>query len=122
MNAKKITPVIRIFDVAKAKEFYVDWLGFKIENEHAFADNFPIYIMVSLGSIVIHLSEHHGDCSPGAKIIIWVDGLKEFQTKLLSKKYKYYQPSIEKAFWGNALVMTVSDPFGNRIEFTEQLD
>jgi hypothetical protein len=29
----KTTPILRIFDEAKAKEFYVDFLGFTIEGE-----------------------------------------------------------------------------------------
>jgi hypothetical protein len=32
----KITPILRIFDEAKAKGFYVDFLGFKIDWEHRF--------------------------------------------------------------------------------------
>jgi hypothetical protein len=29
-----ITPILRILDEAKAKEFYVDFLGFKVDWEH----------------------------------------------------------------------------------------
>ena len=36
-------PILRIFSVDKAKEFYVDFLGFKIDWEHRFGDNFPLY-------------------------------------------------------------------------------
>ena len=31
---QKNIPILRIFDVSKAKEFYIDWLGFKINFEH----------------------------------------------------------------------------------------
>ena len=40
-------PILRIFSVEKAKEFYVDFLGFKIDWEHRFGDNFPLYAQVS---------------------------------------------------------------------------
>lgn len=40
-------PVFRIFDEAKAKEFYVDFLDFKIDWEHRFGENFPLYMQVS---------------------------------------------------------------------------
>ncbi|PKB17626.1 glyoxalase superfamily protein [Flavobacterium sp. 5] len=63
-------PIFRIFDYQKAIEFYIDWLGFKIDGEHTFGENFPLYIMISLGDLKIHLTEHHGDCSPGARIHI----------------------------------------------------
>jgi len=35
-----ITPVLRIFDEPKAKEFYVDFLGFTKVFEHRFGENF----------------------------------------------------------------------------------
>ena len=31
-----ITPILRIFDEAKAKEFYVDFLGFSVDWEHRY--------------------------------------------------------------------------------------
>ena len=34
MLSKQTISVFRIFDVAKAKEFYVDWLGFTVDWEH----------------------------------------------------------------------------------------
>ena len=40
-------PILRIFSVAKAKEFYVDYLGFTLDWEHHFDDNSPAYIKVS---------------------------------------------------------------------------
>ena len=70
MEIQNVVPVLRIFDYNKVKEFYVDWLGFKIEWEHTFAEGMPKYMEVSLGGIVLQLSEHHGDCSAGAKVFL----------------------------------------------------
>ncbi len=36
-------PILRIFDVAKAMEFYIDFLGFSVDWEHRFGENFPLY-------------------------------------------------------------------------------
>jgi hypothetical protein len=33
---------------------------------HRFAPDLPLYMQVSRDGSVLHLSEHHGDCSPGA--------------------------------------------------------
>ena len=60
----RTVPILRIFSVEKAKEFYVDYLGFTIDWEHRFSDGDPLYMQVSLGTLVIHLSEHHGDACP----------------------------------------------------------
>ncbi len=113
-------PIFRIYDYKRAVEFYIDWLGFKIESEHTFDENSPLYIIISLGDLQIHLSEHHGDCSPGARIHIEnFPGLKEYHKNLLAKNYKYNRPGIEKAFWNQKITcMEVIDPFGNRLTFT----
>ena len=68
-------PVLRIVDVAKAKEFYLDFLGFRIDWEHRFADDAPVYMQIARGDLVLHLSEHHGDGSPGATVYVCTTGL-----------------------------------------------
>jgi len=63
-------PVFRIFSVEKAKEFYLDYLGFSLDWEHQYEDNFPLYLQVSRSGLIIHLSEHHGDSTPGSTAFI----------------------------------------------------
>jgi len=109
-----------MFDYAKAIEFYVDFLGFEIDWKHQFEENTPIYLQISLDGIKLHLSEHHGDCSPGAHIHINCSGLKEFHKSITDKKYKYNRPGLEKTFYGTWAV-TVNDPFFNKITFNENL-
>ena len=36
MQFTRLTPILRIFDVAKAKEFYLDFLGFTLDWQHSF--------------------------------------------------------------------------------------
>ena len=112
----KITPILRIFDEAKAKEFYVDFLGFKVDWEHRFEPGLPLYMQISKDSCIIHLSEHHGDCSPGAHLRIETTGLDELQQQLLAKNYKYSRPCSENTPWGTR-EMTIADPFGNALTF-----
>ena len=82
------TPIFRIFDEAKAKEFYVDFLGFKVDWEHRFEEGLPLYMQISRDGCVIHLSEHHGDCTPGSAIRIETTELEKLQAELLAKQYK----------------------------------
>ncbi|SEF89234.1 hypothetical protein SAMN04488130_103306 [Flavobacterium urumqiense] len=90
-------PIFRIFEYEKAKAFYFDWLGFTIDWENK-PENFPIYLQISLDGIVIHLTEHHGDCSPAARIHIEnFNNLKAYHEKLLDKNYKFNRPSLDKA-------------------------
>jgi Glyoxalase superfamily protein len=78
MSFGNTTPILRIFDEAKAKEFYVEFLGFEVDWQHRFEDNLPLYMQISKDACVIHLSEHHGDCSPGAALRIQTNELEGF--------------------------------------------
>jgi uncharacterized glyoxalase superfamily protein PhnB len=117
MKFGKPTPILRIFDEAKAREFYIDFLGFKVDWEHRFEPGLPLYMQISKDACVLHLSEHHGDCSPGAAMRIEADDLEAFQRELAAKNYKYARPQIEDMPWGSR-DMSVRDPFGNRLTFT----
>jgi uncharacterized glyoxalase superfamily protein PhnB len=120
MALGKTTPILRIFDEAKAREFYVDFLGFTVDWEHRFEPGLPLYMQVSRDGCVLHLSEHHGDCSPGAAMRIETDALDAFQAELGSRQYKYARPGIENMPWGTR-DMSVKDPFGNRLTFTTSI-
>ena len=61
----RVVPVFRIFSLDKAREFYLDFLGFKVDWEHRFAPDLPVYMQVSRAGLAFHLSEHHGDGTPG---------------------------------------------------------
>jgi len=111
-------PILRIFSVEKAKEFYLDFLGFSLDWEHRFGDDFPLYAQVSRASVILHLSEHHGDASPGSAVMIQMQGIADYNRELLAKDYRYFKPGIEDEPWG-ARVMKVTDPFGNRLLFSE---
>ncbi|MDB5128852.1 glyoxalase superfamily protein [Mucilaginibacter sp.] len=115
-----ITPILRIFDYDKAVEFYINWLGFKIDWEYK-PGNAPIYMQISLQDMQLHLSEHHGDASPGSHIRIEnFVGLELYHQQLLNKEYKYNRPGLEIPEWNkNAIETTVYDPFGNRLTFAE---
>ncbi len=119
MNVLKTIPILRIFNYEKAIEFYIGWLGFEINWEHHFEENTPVYLEVTKDDLTIHLSEHHGDSTPGAKVFIWCTGLKIYHEQLIKKKYKYNRPGLEETFYGS-LCMEVIDPFGNRISFNEK--
>src|SRR5882757_5365174 len=113
-----VVPIFRIFDYKKAVEFYVDWLGFKIDWEDKFDADSPIYMQVSKDGIVLHLSEHHGDCSPGSKAYITIDDVRAYHKEISAKNYKYNRPGIEQAPW-NAPCIEVVDPFSNKLLITE---
>lgn len=111
-------PMLRIFDKMKAEEFYCGWLGFSIDWEHRFDEKAPVYMQVSKAGIRIHLTEHHGDCSPGGKIFIAANGIREYHQQLMDKGYPFNHPGLGTAIWGT-VEFTALDPFGNQLLFTE---
>ena len=120
MSFGKTTPILRIFDERKAKEFYVNFLGFALDWEHRFEKGLPLYMQVSKDGCVIHLSEHHGDCCPSAAVRIEANELEAFHRQLSEKAYQYARPSIEATPWGSR-DMSILDPFGNRLTFTSAI-
>lgn len=117
MSLGSCTPVLRIFDEAKAHEFYVEFLGFEQDWQHRFEDGFPLYQQVSRDGCVLQLTEHHGDCSPGSAVRIACSDLSALHAELSAKQYKYARPGIEDVPWGREL--SVKDPFGNRLTFVQ---
>jgi len=114
-------PILRIFDRDKAVEFYVDYLGFHLDWEHGgHADHSPLYAQVSRGRAVLHLSEHHGDASPGGAALIPVTDVDGLHDELHSRSYDYAHPGIRDEDWGR--VMVVVDPFHNRLVFHQPVD
>jgi uncharacterized glyoxalase superfamily protein PhnB len=120
VQLKSVTPILRIFDEARAKEFYLDFLGFQLDWEHRFEEGLPLYCQVSQGTCILHLSEHHGDGCPGANLRIEVEEIETLHEELLAKKYKYARPGLESTPWGTREV-SVWDPFGNRVVFYKNL-
>ena len=121
MKLGAATPILRIFDESKAREFYVGFLGFSVEFEHRFEPGAPLYMGVSLDDCKLHLSEHHGDASPGATVRIRCDEVDAYQKALLAKQYKYYRPGVQDQEWGTR-EMSVQDGFGNRLVFYRPLE
>lgn len=119
---RRVIPVLRIFDEAKAREFYLGYLGFTIGFEHRFSDNSPIYLGISRGDCFLHLTEHHGDACPGAFVRIETEDITALAGELAARNYKYAKPGPpELQPWGS-LELTVGDPFGNRLTFHQQAE
>lgn len=114
-------PVLRSFDESKAREFYVDWLRFKVDWEHRFEPDLPLYMQVSRDGIVLHISEHHGDSTPGSHVRVEIKGVRELHAELTAKRYKNNRPGLESPEWGG-LELTVVDPCRNLITFFERTE
>lgn len=116
-----VKPILRIFDYNKALEFYLGWLGFHLDWEHRPAGT-PAYLQISRDDVTLHLSEHHGDGTPGSRVFIDdFQQLAAYHQQLLAKDYLYNRPGLETPLYDpTALEMTVTDPFSNNLIFVER--
>ena len=99
--------ILRIFDVALAREFYLDFLGFTLDWEHRFAPDLPLYMQVSRGGVRLHLSEHYGDGTPGTAVYIEVRDLRPYLESLLERRARFARPGVCDDD------CSLTDPFGN---------
>lgn len=119
MPFTKTIPLLRILDEGKAKAFYIDFLGFKIDWGNRSTGAF--FMQISLDECVLHLSEHSGDACPGAAVKLHTDNIEEYVAQLVAKEYPpgvaEQGPGVAEQPWGS-LDMVLVDPFGNRLVFT----
>lgn len=118
VRALRVIPILRIFSSEKAREFYLDYLGCHLDWEHRFEPTAPLYMQVSRDDLVLHLSEHYGDGSPGANFRVDFEGVKELHAELSLKNYPYWRPGLTETFWGTPR-LNLLDPFGNHIQLCE---
>jgi hypothetical protein len=114
----QVIPILRIFSVEKAREFYIDYASFHLDWEHRFEPDLPLYMQVSRDGLVLHLSEHYGDGSPGTRFQVTFEGVRELHAELSAKNYGYWRPGITQTFWGTDQ-LSLLDPFGNKISLCE---
>ncbi|MQX37530.1 glyoxalase superfamily protein [Roseospira navarrensis] len=112
-------PILRIFDEAKALDFYGGFLGFAVDWRHRLEEATPLYMQVSRGGMRLHLTEHHGDCTPGGTVFVAATGLAAYHAEISAKGYGFNRPGLDPAPWGGH-VMEATDPFGNRLRFWEE--
>lgn len=120
LRFEQAVPIVRVFDVAKAHEFYCGFLGFTVDWEHRYGEEFPLYTQVSRAGLRLHLSEHAGDATPGCNMVVYMSGVRALHAELTAKNYRYMKPGLSDE--GTRLELQVTDPFQNRIRFMEFKD
>lgn len=111
------TPILRSFDEARAKAFYLDFLGFELVFEHRFDPGAPLYMGVRRDDCVIHLSEHYGDGAPGAAIRVPVDDVVAYAASLRAKNFGNARPGVpHETPWGTREI-SIHDPAHNLLTF-----
>jgi hypothetical protein len=110
-----VTPILRTFPGPEAHRFYIEYLGFAVDWEHRFEPDMPLYRQISRQGAVLHLSEHHGDATPGSAVRILVADVIQLQRQLKESTIYPLRIGLAHEPWGDEIA--VPDPFGNRLIF-----
>ena len=122
LEVQRVIPILRIFDEPRAREFYLDYLGCAVDWEHRFDGRGPLYMQVSRGTLVLHLSEHHGDGSPGHIVYVTATGVRELHSELQARPYRYLNPGLSPSPGDDegGACLHLLDPFGNALRIDER--
>jgi catechol 2,3-dioxygenase-like lactoylglutathione lyase family enzyme len=120
---------MRIFAVEPALRFYVDFLGFTLDfGGPNGGPGTAYYGQVSYAATTLHLAEAAYSAGQGATVFIWMDGIDELRERLNDRRTEVpvwgpavWTPEVEKAQW-DGRVLTIADPFGNHLRFSEPDD
>jgi catechol 2,3-dioxygenase-like lactoylglutathione lyase family enzyme len=106
-----------MFDVEATKRFYLDYLGFQLDWQEGEGDC-PVFMQVSRGPVVLNLSSHHGDGTPGAVVLVFVDDIEILHAEVREKPYPFLSPSVEPHGVGREMLLL--DPASNQIRFFQR--
>tara|TARA_E500000305_G_scaffold102147_1_gene96296 strand:- start:125563 stop:125907 length:345 start_codon:yes stop_codon:yes gene_type:complete len=110
-----------MFDEAKAKDFYLDYLGFEVDWESRFSPAAPVYMQIHLGEALLHLNGHATEETPTAEVNIPILGLQNFCDYLIGKNANYPKPiAVDPRYQGRNTDLNLYDPFGNYLVFCSQ--
>ena len=114
-------PVIRMLDEAKARAFYIEYLGFEIDWEHRSDPSSkasPLYMQIHLGKAMLHLNGHAESEAPTTEVRIPVHGLETYCEYLRSKTASGDMPTIvDPRYEGKGTDLNLCDPSGNLLVF-----
>lgn len=110
-----VVPLLRMIDWTSTRRFYAEFLAATVDWIDEAGDHTPRYVAVTLPSgAQLRLSEHHGDGTPGATVLIAVTDLDAQLAALTATDYGA-APAIADSRLGRSI--TVHDPTGNRLIF-----
>ncbi len=116
---QRVVPALRITDHARSRAFYTDGLGFRVDWEHRFGPDFPVFLSVSRDGMEIYLTEHAGDCRVGGLVHLYVPDVDAWHDEFRGRGVPIEEAPNEGI--AGLRMMTVVDPDGNQIRVCTRL-
>lgn len=108
---EQIVPILKVADAARSVEWYTR-LGFEMEFEHRYSEEFPAYVGIMQNGSRLHLSEHVGDATPDTLVYMYVDDVDAVAAE--------FQVEVEEEAWAREVQLT--DPDGNRLRIGTRIE
>jgi len=112
---QRVFPQLRMTNWKRTRAFYEEGLGFRVDWEHQFAPDFPVFAQVTRDGLSLFLTEHSGDCLVGGAAYIVIDDVDALHREISARGVQVSEPP-EDAPWG-VREMGIVDPDGNRLRF-----
>lgn len=117
ISLEPVVAVVQIASVPDARKFYVDFLGFTIDWGWPENDGErSLYAQVSRSRVSLHLSTY-GVARGATELLIRMSGLAALQAELSAKGDP--TPLTVRHTPDDRRELQVTDPFGNRLRFSE---
>lgn len=108
-----------MYDVAATRRFYLDYLGCTLDWQDGEGDR-PVYLQVSRGPLVLHLSSYPGDGTPGSAVLVEIRGVDALHAELAGRGYPFMNPGVEDGPQDQGREMQLLDPASNQLRFYER--
>lgn len=108
---QRVFPTLRILDADRARSFYVERLGFRVDWEWSRGPGSPSIMQVSRDGLALYLSSHEGDCRTGGLVYLYVEHVDSWHDELRRAGVEI-EEQLRDQPWGNR-EMRLRDPFGN---------
>jgi uncharacterized glyoxalase superfamily protein PhnB len=115
-----VVPTLRITNYEESAEFYLRRLGFNLDWEHRFEENFPVFMQISKFGLSLYLSEHEGDCAPGSLTFLYVSDVDNWYQHCINQGITVARPPADQP-WGNR-DFRITDPDGNQLCIATRID
>jgi len=102
--AEQLVPILKVSDTGRSAQWYAR-LGFTVEFEQRYSDQFPGYSGLRRGDVRLHLSERAGDATPDTLIFFFVEDVDP-----VAKEF-----GVETGDREDSVEVHLTDPDGNRI-------
>jgi predicted enzyme related to lactoylglutathione lyase len=116
LPTQRVVPALRITNYERSKTFYLEQLAFRLEWEHRFGPNFPVFLSIARDGMQIYLSEHSGDCQVGGLVHFVIEDVHAWHREFTARGVQVTEaPNNDLGF----VNMTITDPDGNQLRFME---